>query len=188
MADPTSPAGNDQVAPAGNNQIAPAGNDPVSSTRSAPTDRTHSEPISRPQSERADAAATRCPCGTGDVLAACCAPILAGTRRAATAEQLMRSRYTAFATGDVDHLLRSWHPRTAPPREELAASLADGTRWLRLDVLARERGGPFDADGVVEFTARARTPEGRIALHEVSRFVREDGAWLYVDGEAGAPG
>lgn len=125
----------------------------------------------------------RCPCGTGDVIGDCCGPLLAGDRRAATAEQLMRSRFTAFARSDVDHGLRSWHSSTCPSWKELSRSLGDGTRWLRLEIVETSAGGPFDSEGVVEFRAHARTPKGRRVLHERSRFVREDGAWFYLDGE-----
>lgn len=125
----------------------------------------------------------RCPCGTGDTFGACCGPLLRGERAAATAEALMRSRYTAYATRDADHLLRSWLPRTSPSYAELQESLADGLRWLRLDILATEGGGPFDAEGVVEFTAIAKGPQGRRELRERSTFTRVDGAWQYVAGE-----
>lgn len=125
----------------------------------------------------------RCPCGSGDTFGACCAPVLSQQRRAGTAQTLMRSRFTAFATGDLEHLLRSWHPRTRPHREDLAASLDEDVRWLRLTVHGTTAGGPFDDAGTVEFTAISRGPEGRQVQRENSRFVREGGAWLYVDGE-----
>ncbi|AXK45461.1 YchJ family protein [Brachybacterium saurashtrense] len=127
----------------------------------------------------------RCLCGSGEVLGACCGPVLRGQRRAPTAVALMRSRYTAFAVRDLKHLLRSWHPSTAPAREELADSLAEQVRWLRLDILATEAGGPFDEAGVVEFSALSKGPGGRSVQRERSRFVREDGTWLYLDGELG---
>lgn len=122
----------------------------------------------------------RCPCGTGLPYAECCGPLHAGGR-AVTAEALMRSRFSAFATGDVAYLTRTWHPRTRPRDLDLDPDL----RWYRLDVLRTERGGLLDDDGVVEFRAHYRSPEGRGTLHEVSRFVRERGAWLYVDGVVG---
>lgn len=125
----------------------------------------------------------RCPCGSGDVFGACCAPLLRGQRRAATATALMRSRYTAFALHDVDHLLRTWHPRTRPERGDLLASLSEEVRWLRLDVLTTSAGGPFDDAGTVEFIARSRGPHGRVQQHERSRFVRERGSWFYLDGD-----
>lgn len=91
----------------------------------------------------------------------------------------MRSRYTAFVVVDAAYLLRSWHPTTRPAQLELDAHL----RWLRLDILAKHAGGPFDTEGIVEFEAIHRDATGRGVLHERSRFVREDGQWLYVDGD-----
>lgn len=118
---------------------------------------------------------SRCPCGSGDISGTCCGPVLRQERRAATAVALMRSRYTAFTVRDVDHLLRTWHPRTRPDRADLTASLAEEVRWLRLDVLATGAGGPFDDAGTVEFTAVSKGPHGRQEQHELSRFVRVDG-------------
>ncbi|GAC50769.1 YchJ family protein [Gordonia aichiensis] len=121
---------------------------------------------------------SRCPCGTGLTFAECCGPILLGRRRAPTAEALMRSRFSAFAVGDSDHLLRSWHPDTRP--QDLI--LDDGMRWLRLDVESVTGGGPFDTAGTVEFTAMYRADGHRGQLHEISSFTRYEGAWVYVDG------
>lgn len=130
----------------------------------------------------------RCPCLSGDVYGACCgrhhAALRAGGAGAPTAEALMRSRYSAFVAGDVAYLLATWHPSTRP--DEL--DLDDDVQWRRLDVLRTEAGGPFDDTGVVEFAAHHRSrldPAARGRLHEVSRFARVDGRWLYVDGEVG---
>lgn len=121
----------------------------------------------------------RCPCGLGDPFETCCGPVLAGERAAATAEALMRSRYTAFAVGDAEYLLRSWHSATRPPE----LTLDPGLRWLFLEIHRTERGGPFDDAGVVEFSAHHRDAGRRATLRETSRFRREDGAWRYVDGD-----
>jgi len=121
---------------------------------------------------------TRCPCLSGETYDACCGPLHRGTASAATAEQLMRSRYSAFAVGDAAYLRSTWHPSTRPDRLDLDPDV----RWTRLDVLATERGGPFDTQGTVTFAAHHRGPDGRGVLREVSRFVREDGAWSYLDG------
>ncbi|QGQ18473.1 hypothetical protein GC089_03395 [Cellulomonas sp. JZ18] len=125
---------------------------------------------------------SRCPCGSGDTFGACCGRYLAGAAAAPTAEALMRSRYTAFATGDAAYLHATWHPRTRPARLDLD----DDVRWVRLDVLRTQAGGPFDDAGVVEFVAHHRGAGGRGRLHETSRFVREGGRWSYVDGDVGA--
>ncbi|WP_442277952.1 YchJ family protein [Terrabacter sp. 2YAF2] len=130
-----------------------------------------------------------CPCGGGpDTLAyaACCGPLHAGERWATTAEELMRSRYSAFAVGDDAYLLRTWHPRTRPDRIDLDPA----TRWVGLTVLRTRAGAGGEPTGVVEFVARwsqgtSRTGSDRGTLHEVSRFERGAGRWLYVDGQPG---
>lgn len=115
-----------------------------------------------------------CPCGTGLDYGACCRPLHLQERQAATAAELMRSRYSAFVVGDDDHLFRTWHPRTRPDDVD-----GGGARWLGLEVLSTVDGGPDDAAGVVEFRARH---DGGV-LHERSRFARRAGRWFYVDGE-----
>jgi SEC-C motif domain protein len=124
-------------------------------------------------------AGTRCPCGSGLSYGECCGPLHTGERRAATAEQLMRSRYCAFALGDTAYVLASWHPSTRPRSIDPEPDLA----WRRLDILGTTAGGPFDTAGTVEFRAVWRQGVERGVLHERSRFVRASGAWLYVDGE-----
>lgn len=122
---------------------------------------------------------SRCPCGRAVGYARCCEPLHLGTEQAPTAERLMRSRYSAFALGQRDYLLRTWHPSTRPA----ALDLDDSIEWRHLLVERVEAGGPFDEDGYVTFTAIARSPEGRFEQRERSRFVRLDGAWSYIDGE-----
>lgn len=65
---------------------------------------------------------TRCPCASGDTVAACCGPLLDGAP-APTAERLMRSRYTAFVREDGAYLLRTWHPETRPETITFEADL-----------------------------------------------------------------
>jgi SEC-C motif domain protein len=96
-----------------------------------------------------------------------------------TAEALMRSRFEAFARGDAAHLLATWHPTTRPA----ALDLDDGLEWRALQIVDTVAGGPDDDDGVVEFRASYRSPEGAGLLHERSRFTRVDGRWVYVDGD-----
>jgi SEC-C motif-containing protein len=107
----------------------------------------------------------------------CCGPLHRGQARAATAEQLMRSRYSAFAVGDAAYLLRSWHPDTRPTTMELDASV----RWVRLDIGRTARGTLSETDGTVEFTAYFRRDGVRDSQHEVSRFSKQSGDWFYVD-------
>lgn len=120
----------------------------------------------------------RCPCGTGLPYGECCGRLHDGTVAAATAEQLMRSRYSAFVLGDAGYLLATWHPSTRPGRLELDGDV----RWTGLDVLSTSGGSLLAADGTVEFRA-AYLRDGRAgAQHENSRFVRDGGRWRYLDG------
>ena len=120
-----------------------------------------------------------CPCGSGRGFLDCCGPALNGERPAATAEALMRSRFTAFARGDADYLLATWHPDTRPAQVDLSDQLV----WERLDVLQIEAGGPDDRAGRVGFAAYYRDATGaQGCLRELSRFVRVEGRWRYLDG------
>ncbi|WP_142134998.1 YchJ family protein [Arthrobacter sp. SLBN-83] len=118
-------------------------------------------------------------CLSGEPYSQCCGRFHSGRAQAATAEQLMRSRYTAFVQLDEDYLLRTHHPSTAPAGLDLDPAM----EWRRLDIVATSNGGPFDTEGRVEFKAYYRHGNDRGVLHEDSRFVREDGRWFYVDGD-----
>ncbi len=88
----------------------------------------------------------------------------------------MRSRFSAFAVGDRDYLLSSWHPSTRPTTLELDPEL----RWYRLDILDRVAGGPLDARGEVAFEAFWRSPDAHGSQRERSGFARDGGRWYYV--------
>jgi SEC-C motif-containing protein len=93
------------------------------------------------------------------------------------AETLMRSRYSAFVRGDVPYLLATWHASTRPASMDLEA----GARWLGLEIRQHRMTGADTAE--VEFVARFRVAGRAVRQHELSRFVREDGRWYYVDGD-----
>jgi SEC-C motif-containing protein len=96
---------------------------------------------------------------------------------APTAERLMRSRFSAFAVGDVSYLLATWHRKTRPASLELDPDL----QWRRLEILDVTAGGAHDDQGTVEFIAHYWDATGRRRgrQHEDSAFVREDGQWFY---------
>jgi SEC-C motif-containing protein len=123
-----------------------------------------------------------CPCGSGNSLAACCAPYHGGRRTPSTAEALMRSRYAAYCLGHADYLQRTWHPSTRPSDLDLAQGASP--KWIGLKVLRASNEGTDQA--TVEFVARYRVGGRAYKLHEVSRFQREGDRWLYVDGDLGA--
>jgi SEC-C motif domain protein len=97
--------------------------------------------------------------------------------QARSAEELMRSRYSAFAYGDADYLFRTWHPRTRP----VEVSVDPTITWTGLEVVDTVAGGPDDDFGEVEFTARVESAARAGSLHERSRFERRAGRWFYLD-------
>lgn len=120
-----------------------------------------------------------CPCGTGRAYIECCGPLHTGARTAPTAVALMRSRFSAFAVGDIGYLLSSWHPDTRPAQLELDEAIT----WRRLQIVDTDAGGEGDAVGIVEFRAQYVDGGSRHILHERSRFERVKGEWRYLDGE-----
>ena len=117
-----------------------------------------------------------CPCLSGDPYNDCCGRFHRGEAEAPTAEQLMRSRYSAFVTLDAGYLLRTWHPDTRP----VDLVLDPDVRWRRLDIVSTRRGGPLDTEGMVEFKAHFRHDGASEVQHETSSFVRIDRRWYYV--------
>lgn len=120
---------------------------------------------------------SRCPCLSGETYGSCCEPLHRGDMPAPTATRLMRSRYSAFAVGDRDYLLATWHPATCPSSLDLDPDV----RWFRLDILGATGGGLLDSEGTVEFEAHYRAGSGAATQHELSRFARSGGRWVYVD-------
>lgn len=121
-----------------------------------------------------------CPCGSGHHYEQCCEPYLNGTSHAATAEALMRSRYTAHVLQDEACLLDSWHPSTRPQQLEF---LTEPVKWMGLKIISTWAGQADDDEGTVEFLARYKINGKACRLHETSRFVKEQGRWFYVDAE-----
>jgi SEC-C motif-containing protein len=108
--------------------------------------------------------------------------------RPPTAEALMRSRYAAYASGDIDHIAATLAPESRGAFDRAAAKAwATQAEWLGLDIRFVEAGGPGDTKGVVAFVATYRQDGKTIAHHEVSQFRRgDDGAWLFVSGGTNA--
>lgn len=97
----------------------------------------------------------------------------------------MRSRYSAFCTGDIDYLIATHHPsqRQQNDRETLQETV-NTTQWLSLRIVASRT--LMKTKGEVEFVAYyGEKPSEQI--HERSRFSKENGRWFYLDGKLLAP-
>jgi SEC-C motif domain protein len=124
-----------------------------------------------------------CPCGTGSALSACCGPIHAG-EPAPTAEALMRSRYSAYVLGEIDHILATQQDEGGREQTERWSKESE---WLGLEVTGTEAGGEDDDRGVVAFTARYEMNGEAVAHHERGLFERRDGRWIYAGEAKAAP-
>jgi len=112
----------------------------------------------------------RCPCDSGQAFKGCCQAVIESDS-AVSAEQLMRSRYTAFVLGDAAYLIKTWHSDTCPNDFQLGQS-----RWLGLHIVD----STWDT---VSFEAAFLSGGKGMLLKETSRFVSVDGHWRYVDGD-----
>ncbi|MDC7710575.1 YchJ family protein [Vogesella indigofera] len=119
-----------------------------------------------------------CPCGRGQLYAACCGRYHGG-QPVPSAEALMRSRYSAFVMGNEAYLRQSWAAGNLPDGPLLDAAV----KWLGLTILSTEAGGEQDQTGVVTFVARYKINGRAGRMQERSRFVREQGLWRYLDGD-----
>ncbi|MFT3733820.1 MAG: YchJ family metal-binding protein [Rhodocyclaceae bacterium] len=117
-----------------------------------------------------------CPCGNASY-AACCGRYHAG-EAAPNAEALMRSRYSAYVLRLSPYLLDTWHPDTRPASLDLDD---DPCQWIGLQVLSHAL--QDDSHATVAFVARYRINGRAHRLSELSRFVKQDGRWFYVDGD-----
>ena len=120
-----------------------------------------------------------CHCGSGQLFGQCCGPYLAGQSLPPTAEALMRSRFSAFQTRNAAYVRESWDASTRPSQLSFER---DERTWHSLTIVSTLGGGEADERGVVEFKAHYELGEETYLLHEVSRFTREAGRWVYLDG------
>ena len=124
-----------------------------------------------------------CPCGSGAAFANCCEPIIKGTRESETAEELMRARYSAFVTHDIDFIVASTHTHSRKEIDlDFIREWSETSTWRGLEILDTKQVN--DNKAFVSFEARFTTQAGEDKLHrEKSLFEREDGQWRFVTGD-----
>lgn len=119
-----------------------------------------------------------CPCCSQVAFEQCCAPFLLGDRLPKTAEELMRSRYSAYVNKEIDYLIQTTHASTRQlfSRKEIE-KWAKSYKWIKLEIVKT-------TDSTVEFKAYfiegLNSPQ---VHHELSNFKKEDGIWYYVDAD-----
>lgn len=123
-----------------------------------------------------------CPCKSRENYCNCCEPFHLGKSKPETAEQLMRSRYSAYFFRLTDYLASTTHPDTREPnlKSELEAYIHE-VNWRFLTIIGSSKGGKDDKTGKVEFVAEYFEGTEAREIHECSRFKRFKGDWKYLD-------
>ncbi len=130
----------------------------------------------------------KCPCGSGLSYAECCEPVIRGTRPAETAEQLMRSRYSAYVKVETDYLRESLHPDKRNDYDPKSTrQWAESAEWLKFEILGTEAGGADDVNGKVEFIATFEQNGVRREHHERAEFTKVQGKWFFDKGDEIGP-
>ena len=123
----------------------------------------------------------KCYCGNLKNYVNCCEKIHKDLATAKTAQQLMRSRYSAFVLANGDFLMKSHHSKTRPTSEKKAiVAWAKSVNWVKLEIIETSNGLENDADGTVTFNAYFYE-HGKIdIIHEKSAFIKENNHWKYL--------
>ncbi len=125
-----------------------------------------------------------CPCGAGPAYETCCGRFISGAETPETAVELMRSRYSAYVKKAYDYLGETLHPSARTdydPKE--TEQWGEAATWLGFEVKSTEAGGKDDDQGSVEFTATYKVGDKVATHHELARFERVDGTWVFSEGE-----
>ena len=129
-----------------------------------------------------------CTCGSGLSYEKCCGPVISGEKPALTAEQLMRSRYSAYARAEIGHLRSSLHPdKRSDFDEKSTRSWAERSEWHGLEITRTEAGGPDDDAGLVEFTATFSDGGVKREHRELASFRKKEGIWYFFEGQVLGP-
>ncbi len=121
-----------------------------------------------------------CPCGSGRPYESCCEPFIKGKKRPATAEELLRSRYSAFAKAEISYIVETTHPQTRTMlNEEETRRWAVTSQWEKLEILNQRE---VDGKTEIEFIATYTQKGNYNRHHEIATFSMEKGRWYFEDG------
>lgn len=124
--------------------------------------------------------ATNCLCGSPITYQQCCELLHAGPAYALTTEALLRSRFTAYAMHNEAYLLTTWDPTTRPASVDFSK---DTGEWKKLEIIMTKKGSAKDSKGIIEFKAFFTVEGEPRVMNEISRFIKKQGRWLYLDGK-----
>ena len=126
-----------------------------------------------------------CPCLSEKKYADCCQPLHKGKKTASTAEELMRSRYSAFVKKEIDYIVETHHPdtRSSVDKEEIS-KWSKNSEWKGLEILGTREGGESDNEGLVDFVASYEVDGDAVQHKERSLFKKHEGKWYFFNAAA----
>jgi len=139
----------------------------------------------------------KCPCGSGSSFNQCCCLLINNEKKSQSPEQLMRSRYSAYATKAADYIYKTY-AESSKVQQSISdiSAWAKETKWLRLVIHSASDYAVCNVDDKVEgsesilnnlptvcFSAYYQHQGEYFLMKETSRFVLEDSQWRYLDGE-----
>ena len=125
-----------------------------------------------------------CPCETGLNYNECCEPYITGQQNPATAEALMRSRYTAYVEHAIDYIINTCLDEGKDHIDyKQTKEWSEKSQWLGLKIISTDKGGPTDTEGLVEFEASYERDRLKDLHHERARFKKTEDKWFYLDGD-----
>lgn len=121
-----------------------------------------------------------CPCGSDKKLINCCYPIILDHAKAITAEQLMRSRYTAYSLNLTKHIMKTMLKTTDHNNSQSIKEFAQNTKFVKLTIVKTIDGSAEDTTGSVEFKAIIKQNNSLSTMHECSKFKKINAKWYYI--------
>lgn len=129
--------------------------------------------------------ANNCLCGSDLTYDQCCGQLHSGKTHTTTAKTLMRSRFTAYAMRNGNYLLQTWDTASRPEAIDFSKETGE---WTSLDIISSKKGTEKDSKGIVEFKAYFTQDGEAKVMNEISRFVKKQGHWFYLDGKVKSVG
>lgn len=121
----------------------------------------------------------RCPCCANNEYDQCCMPFIENNLNPATALELMRSRFTAYALKKHEYIMKTWYEKTRPQSFHDPEEI----QWDRLEIINTRKGTAKDNKGEVHFIAYYQKYGKPSKMEECSKFIKQSSKWYYVDAK-----
>jgi SEC-C motif-containing protein len=119
-----------------------------------------------------------CPCNPIKLYKNCCQKAHHNIKSVISAEQLMRSRYSAFVLADIKHLHKSHHSSTRLSKKEYKEleNWTKSVEWGKLEITNTTK-------DTIHFNSFFIENGNLECIQENSNFCKENNYWVYLDAK-----